>query len=269
MVIHTVTVDLRAPGIALLVTPGDPQAARPLRARTTTQFLSEFGLQVAVNGDGVTPWRSNSLLDYYPRPGDPVDPIGLAASRGTAYSADTDAEPTLYISRTNQARFEAPVGRVYNAISGNLMLIRQGRAADGLEIELALQRQTEGRAADRRWGEKRVTPQPTQAGEPSETIDRPQPRTAVALDQRGRRLIIVVVDGRQPNYSEGATLAELAGILLAKGGYTGMNLDGGGSSTLAVEGSGGRPALLNTPIDQGIPGRQRPVGNHLGIFADR
>jgi hypothetical protein len=48
-----------------------------------------------------------------------------------------------------------------------------------------------------------------------------------------------------------------------------MNLDGGGSSTLAVEGANGRPEVLNSPIHQRIPGRERPVGNHLGIFAER
>ena len=36
---HIVTVDLQTPGLQFLVTPGDPQAERPLRARTTSQFL--------------------------------------------------------------------------------------------------------------------------------------------------------------------------------------------------------------------------------------
>jgi hypothetical protein len=46
-----------------------------------------------------------------------------------------------------------------------------------------------------------------------------------------------------------------------------MNLDGGGSSTLVRQGTGGRPLALNSPIDLQIPGRQRYVGNHLGIYA--
>jgi exopolysaccharide biosynthesis protein len=94
-----------------------------------------------------------------------------------------------------------------------------------------------------------------------------QPRTAIGVDKRGKNLVIVVVDGRQPGYSEGATLAELASFLVEHGVYTGMNLDGGGSSTLVME-RGGRPAVLNSPINNGIPGRERPVGNHLGIFAE-
>jgi exopolysaccharide biosynthesis protein len=47
-----------------------------------------------------------------------------------------------------------------------------------------------------------------------------------------------------------------------------MAMDGGGSSTLVVEGEDGSPRILNTPIDNYIPGRERPVGNHLGIYIE-
>ena len=98
----------------------------------------------------------------------------------------------------------------------------------------------------------------------------PGPRTAAALDRSGRLLLLAAADGRQPNYSEGITLIELAEILLSRGGWTAINLDGGGSSTLAVEGPGGRPMVLNSPCHGGIPpGRERPVANHLGVFARR
>lgn len=229
MMIHVVTVDLRAEGIRLLVTPGDPKAERPLKARTTTQFLEEFGVQVAVNGDGFTPWYSNTIFDYYPHSGDLVSPIGFAASQGVVYSPNTDDQPVIYFSRTNRARFGLPIGKVYHAISGNLMLVEQGQSLP--------------------------TPQ-----------SEPQPRTALGLDKNGNRLIILVVDGRQPGYSEGATLAELAEMFVSLGAIQAMNLDGGGSSTLAME-KNGKAFLLNTPINHGIPGRQRPVGNHLGIYA--
>jgi hypothetical protein len=232
LVIHVVTVSLRESGIDFLVTPGDPDAELPVQARPTSNFLEEFDLQLAVNGDGVTPWRSNSWLDYYPHPGDPVDPIGLSASQGVVYSQHRDAEPTLYISRDRRARFNNPIGGVYNAISGNLMLVDNGKS--------------------------RAT---------SDGEDTPQPRTAVALDKPRRQLIFLVVDGRQPGYSEGATLKELADLILEFGGHSGMNMDGGGSSTLVMEGGNGRAVLLNSPIDHNIPGKERTVGNHLGIFA--
>ncbi|MEW5871121.1 MAG: phosphodiester glycosidase family protein [Chloroflexota bacterium] len=230
MLVHIVTIDLRQKGISFLVTPGDPQAELPLEARTTSQFLEEFDLQLAVNGDGFTPWHAANPLDYYPRAGDRVAPIGLAASRGVLYSRPGGQEPVLYISRTNQARFNTPSGKIYNAISGNLMLVERGKASPSLSGE-------------------------------------PQPRTAIGLDRFGKRLFIIVVDGRQPAYSEGATLAEMAEIFIKLGAYTAMNLDGGGSSALVMQGANGGASQLNSPIHSSIPGRERPVGNHLGIYA--
>ncbi|HEX9028199.1 MAG TPA: phosphodiester glycosidase family protein [Anaerolineales bacterium] len=238
MVVHLVTVDLRQPGLSLLVTPGDARAEQSLKARTTSQFLKDYGVQLAVNGDNFTPWHSSSLMDYYPHAGDPVTPVGLAASQGVTYSPETGQEPTIYFSRTNKASFNSPEGKIYNAISGNLMLVEEGRPAAGNGV-----------------------------GDLSSDQNIPQPRTALALDKRRQRLLIAVVDGRQPGYSEGATLAELAEILIAAGAFTGMNLDGGGSSTLVMADKNGSPVLLNSPIDNQIPGRERPVGNHLGIFA--
>ena len=224
---HIITVDLQTPGLQFLVTPGDPQAERPLKARTTSQFLREFDAQVAVNGDGFTPWHSNSLLDYYPHPGDPVTPNGTAASQGVVYATGT--ESTLNISAENVVSFTAPEGGQYNSISGDRMLVENGAPTSGLD---------DGTVA---------------------------PRTAIGLDGSGQKLIIVVVDGRQPLYSQGATLAELAEIMMYYGADTAMNLDGGGSSTLVVQGSLG-PRVLNSPIDNNIPGRERAVGNHLGIY---
>jgi hypothetical protein len=237
LIIHVVSVELSAPGIGFLVTPGDPLQELPLRARKTSQFLAEFGVQVAVNGDFFKPWHSNSPWDYYPHVGDPVDASGFASSMGLVYSTDRWERPTLYLSRDNRASFDAPPGEVYNAISGNLMLVQEGQIASQL---------------------------------PSSSYnDEPHPRTAIALDRNGQRLIVIVVDGRQPNYSEGATLIELAEIILAYGGHAALNLDGGGSTTLVVEAESGQPTLLNSPIDNRIPGRERPVANHLGIFALR
>jgi hypothetical protein len=231
MVLHVLLVNLRAAGIRFLVTPGNPKAERPLAASTTSQFLSKSHLQVAINGDGFTPWHSNTILDYYPHKGDGVTPIGMAASQGVIYSQPTDAEPTLYIGRDNRARFNNPIGGIYNAISGNIMLVEDGK----------------------------VNSPPNES---------PQPRTAIGLDQKMRQIIVVVVDGRQPGYSEGATLSEMADLLIEFGAYSGMNLDGGGSSTVVVEGSNGKPEVLNRPIDLGIPNRERAIGNQLGIFAN-
>ncbi len=231
MVIHVIKVDLQAEGIRTLVTPGDPKAELPLEARSTSKFLDGFNLQVAINGDGFEPWHSRAPWDYYPHSGDPVDAIGLAASRGEVYSAEEKGHPTLYFSTSNKARFNQPFGKMHNAISGNVMLMRNGKALKNF-VETG-----------------------------------PQPRTAVAINQSGRYLILIVVDGRQPGFSMGTTLTELAEVVAYHGGHTAMNLDGGGSSALVVEGFLGQSDLLNSPINNNFPGRERVVGNHLGIYA--
>lgn len=231
ILIHVVIIDLQENGVRILVTPGDSKADLPLTGRKTSEFLHDFGVQVAINGDGFTPWHSNTFLDFYPHEGDPIDVIGFAASNGTVYSQDTDNEPVLYFSRTNQARFNSPIGNNYNAISGNTLLLTKGQTRNNLSSTLA-------------------------------------PRSAIALDRANRHLILVVVDGRQPGYAEGVSLSELADILIFHGAYTAMNLDGGGSSTLVVEGIFGSANVLNSPINNNIPGQERVVGNHLGIFAN-
>lgn len=230
LVIHVVKVDLRLRTIQVLVTPGDPDNELPLKALTTSRFARQYGVQVAINGDGFQPWRDNSILDYHPHNGDRVAPIGFAASRGVAYTAETDIEPSLFISRTNQAQFNNKIGNLYNAISGNIMLVRAGQVEAGL----------------------------------TDNID---PRSAVGLSKSGKELILMVVDGRQNGYSEGVSLNELARLMIEMGAYQAMNLDGGGSSTLVMAKPGGSPEVLNSPIHNNIPGRERPVGNHLGVLA--
>jgi hypothetical protein len=79
--------------------------------------------------------------------------------------------------------------------------------------------------------------------------------------------MLFVVDGRQKNYSEGVTLPEFADIMLEYGAYDAMNFDGGGSSVMVIAGANGQPDALSTPIHNHIPGRQRPLGGMLGIYA--
>ena len=59
------------------------------------------------------------------------------------------------------------------------------------------------------------------------------PRTAFGISADGRWLYGVVVDGRQPGYSEGADGDDLVRILKAAGATDAINMDGGGSSTFA------------------------------------
>jgi hypothetical protein len=59
------------------------------------------------------------------------------------------------------------------------------------------------------------------------------PRTAAAVRRDGT-LVLVVVDGRDPQRSVGMSLPELTDLLLDLGAFSALNLDGGGSTTLVV-----------------------------------
>ncbi len=61
------------------------------------------------------------------------------------------------------------------------------------------------------------------------------PRTAMGYTQSGK-LIILVIQGRFPGKAEGATLQQEAQVLLDLGCYEALNLDGGGSSCMLVNG---------------------------------
>lgn len=230
LMIHVIKVDVRGTGVRVLVTPVDDRDGEyPLRARTTSHFLQEFGMQVAINGDGFSPWWSRGVTDYYPHEGDPVAPRGTTASRGKLYWTSQAAVPTLYISSRTTFSFEAP-SKPFNAISGETLLVSGGNLLPDLDDSVT------------------------------------QPRSAIGYSSNGRYLYLVVVDGRQPLYSEGMTVRELASLMRSLGADYAMNLDGGGSSTLVVRDRSGQLRVLNSPIDNYIPGRERPVANHLGIY---
>ena len=90
------------------------------------------------------------------------------------------------------------------------------------------------------------------------------PRTAVGIADDGRRLLLVVVDGRQKPYSDGMTLRELARVMLALGAPDALNLDGGGSTAmvLADPEAAGELRVMNRPSD---PTGERAVANALGV----
>ena len=94
--------------------------------------------------------------------------------------------------------------------------------------------------------------------------DERHPRTAIGYSQNGQVLYLVAIDGRQPGYSVGMSLQDLAELLRARladfslakeNVYQGLNLDGGGSTTMVIG-----EQVVNSPSD---PTGERPVANAL------
>jgi hypothetical protein len=89
-------------------------------------------------------------------------------------------------------------------------------------------------------------------------------RSAAGLSGGGKTLYLLAIDGKRPG-SPGATEAETALILKQLGAAEGINLDGGGSSALALRFPDGETRVVNIPVHQIIPGRERAVAVCLGI----
>jgi len=89
------------------------------------------------------------------------------------------------------------------------------------------------------------------------------PTSGAALDPDGT-LLLLEIDGRQPDLSVGVTRPEFAALMRALGATRGMAFDGGGSSALAERIPGtAAAALANSPSD----GAERPVADGLFVYS--
>lgn len=89
-----------------------------------------------------------------------------------------------------------------------------------------------------------------------------EPRTAVGVSTDGRKVWLIIVDGRNPvKWSAGASYPMMAKMFTALGAYNAINLDGGGSSTF-VTSENGVFATINKVTDST---GERPVVNGLAI----
>jgi hypothetical protein len=88
------------------------------------------------------------------------------------------------------------------------------------------------------------------------------PRTAIGISREGKKVYLFTVSGRKyDRYSDGMDLREVARTLHAFGAHNAMNMDGGGSTTMAWwehgkatestisgEPTGGRPNAVNLAV---------------------
>ncbi|WP_213523648.1 SpoIID/LytB domain-containing protein [Paenibacillus sp. J31TS4] len=128
---------------------------------------------------------------------------------------------------TFDVQFDKGVGDAYQAVSGGVVMLKDGAA-------------TAEALADN---------------------DR-HPRTFVA--SKAGKLYVYTFDGRQPSYSDGVTLREGAIYLQEQGMEAAINVDGGGSTTYAARQPGDQSlTVLNSPSD----GYERSNSNSLVVVS--
>lgn len=91
-----------------------------------------------------------------------------------------------------------------------------------------------------------------------------QPRTGIGVNKDNTEAILITIDGRNTSFT-GVTQEMLGATLRDLGAYTGMNLDGGGSTTMAVKPKGEEKAtVVNIPSE----GSERLVVNSVGVLSN-
>jgi hypothetical protein len=261
---NVVRVDLTAPGVSFKLSP--PGGRRDTVRQTTLDFLRLEKAQVAINVHFFVP---------YPSDEPDADVVGLASSLGKAYSpferqpvgpaypdqsyAILPYAPALNIDAANRvslvrsdpaqpARPLLPPGvTLWNAFAGSAQIVREG-----VKTLPRYSGPPDGLTPAREYAETNSWYALRRA------------RTAVGVTADGKTLVLFTVD--QGAGSEGMTVVEVAERLIeAHAVATALNLDGGGSTTLALQDpvtQQGR--LVNVPSD-GAPGRA--VGSNLAVFA--
>lgn len=97
----------------------------------------------------------------------------------------------------------------------------------------------------------------TDEGFDNALISARHPRSAVGLTESGE-WVFMLVDGRNGMHASGATISELADIMRIYNIQYALNLDGGGSSEIIINGK-----IYNWPSD----GRERQISYGLGVFS--
>lgn len=262
--LHVAQIDLRAPGIRFKVSP--PGGDREVIRQSTLDFLIQERAQLAINAHYFLPFPSEDKTAWV---------IGLGASEGRVLSAfEVPAQsyalvafaPAVNIDRDNHAsivnydpadsdqQHVREKVALWNVVAGSSQIVTGGA------VSVPVYRD------DNHFDAELDPGGPGDYSNAKAWADVTTARTAIGLSKDQRTLTLFTVDVR--GGSEGMRLSEVANILIRDFGvFDALNLDGGGSTTMAMEDPvTGARSLVNTSSDNP---RGRAVATSLAVFANR
>jgi exopolysaccharide biosynthesis protein len=224
-----VRIDLNAPGIGFYTTPHS--GSLETMSQTTSQFLGSSGTQVAINAAFFSPCGCSTTSS------DAKNLSGLAISNGSVVSPGEAGFASLLLTQGNLATLvdgsaNLSTDGVFTAISGGGFVLKNGTNVVNASL-------------------------------PGDPLN-PNPRSILGLSQDAEYMYLVAIDGRRADWSAGVTQSEEAAFMFYLGAFNAINLDGGGSTALVVEGADGLPQELNRPSGNA----ERYNGNNFGIYAN-
>lgn len=259
---HVLQIDLTTPGIRLMLTP--PGGERETVRQTTAEFVTAQHAQAGINGHFFLPFPSTDTSAWL---------VGFAASEGRVFSAFESPEqnyalmadsPAINIDRGNHAsvvhRDPGDPDRrrvlerieVWTAISGSAQIVTDG------VVTIPVYK-------DATHPDGTLTPgSASNYSNAKSWCDVVTARSAIGISRDGQTLTLFTADVR--GGSDGIRVGEMAQLLIEKYGvWNALNIDGGGSTSLALaDPVTGVVSLVNTSSDNPSG---RSVGSSLAVFA--
>lgn len=262
--LHIAEIDLTDPRVRIRLCPGGDDPDGPAgywntSLQTVRAIAQREHLAIAVNGNYFhckdSRYLAGRKIPYFV--GNWAYLTGFAMSDGRLLSSKDAGEASMIVDKNGKVRIgyfhaggyddpkhDAPPPDARQIVSGFGVLVNDGQLAQQLDNDAV-------------------------------------PRTVVGIDAVGKKLVLLVVDGRRPDYSIGLTGRQVAQEMIDLGCRWVLNLDGGGSSTMVMregvmrEGvmrDAGNPSevkLVNRPSDgHDLPismSFERAVGCALGV----
>ena len=234
---HCLKIDTTTPGLRFYASP--QSGALETTTQTTRQFItqSHTGGKQLVAAINANTWSTYVSGDW--NASKAAEVTGLAMSEGALVSPG-HGTPAFLVNKMGAA-WIAP-----NSFAG-------GEEPDELQT-----------AVEGAWHLYVLQAGNTVAGDTGQ-----HPRTGIGVSQDGRYVYFLNVDGRQPS-SDGVTTQELGSFLKWFGAWDGINMDGGGSTTMAWWNPGTSASeLLNNPRGSGSyssSNSERHVAVNLGVY---
>jgi exopolysaccharide biosynthesis protein len=258
---HVVEIELAAPGIHFELTP--PGGSLETVRQTTLAFLTQLHAQVAINAHFFLPFPSDNPESSL---------VGFAASNGNVYSGfETPTQsyaivanaPAINIDPANHAAIvhdtHVSDGKqiqekvtVWNAVAGSAQIVTNGVRTIPVYAD---EKNPGGLLAP--GGERSYS-------NANSWYDVTTARSAIGLSQDNGALVLFTVD--RAGGSLGMTVGEVADVLIRDYHvYNALNLDGGGSTTLAMDDPVTHSARIVNVSSDNPEGRS--VGSNLAVFA--
>ena len=235
-----VKVDLTNPKLRFKMTSRDKDWGKPMpgfedkfvirtRRQTCKMFMEEhikkgYNMVLTVNGTPFGPWQPPWNHPY-------ADGQGLLVDNGILVAPPRHQRPGFIVRKDGTFALQGfkntdDLSNIKHAISGFSTVLANGKIVDKSRKGLA-------------------------------------PRTGFGMSADCKTLYILVADGRQPNYSLGISTREVAEFLRYLGASDGLNMDGGGSTTLYIRDNDGMRNLAHY-----IAGYERMLGACMGIYIE-